>query len=43
MTLRKIEVAEMIEDDDYIMDLEALKSEAGVCLQDLNDKMSHIK
>lgn len=34
-----LEVAEMLEDDDYSMDLEALKSECAVLLEDLTAKI----
>lgn len=38
-TIRKLEIAEMIEDDDFIMDLEALKSEASTLMEELTSKI----
>ena len=38
-TIRKLEIAEMIEDDDFIMDLEALKSEACTLMEELTSKI----
>jgi len=38
----KIEIAEFQEDDDYSMDIEALKQDATIILDELTEKISKI-
>jgi len=41
-TIKKLEISEMIEDDDFIMDLEALKQETANLMENLSLKIENL-